>query len=147
MRPHALSLMAIVIALCAAALGASRAAANTLDVTVEGLRSSRGQVLIGLHATASSFPSRWAEAVAVIRLPADLRPSVATFQDVPPGRYALVVVHDEDGDGEMSKTFIGFPREGFGASNNPTFLGPPRFGSASFALEGPMRTTIRIVYP
>lgn len=123
------------------------AVANTIDVTVDGVRSARGQILIALHNTPSSFPSRWSGAVATLRVPAGPRPVVATFRNVPPGDYALVAVHDEDGDGQMTKSLIGFPQEGFGTSNNPGFLGPPRFRAARFTLDSPARIAIRMVYP
>ena len=127
--------------------GASGALADTIEVRVEGLRSSQGQILIALHDTPSSFPSRWSAALATQRLPAGQRPLVVTFRGVAPGSYALIAVHDEDGDGQMTKSPIGFPREGFGTSNNPSFLGPPRFRPALFAHQGPARLTLRMVYP
>lgn len=50
---------------------------------------------------------------------------------LPPGRYALLVFHDEDGNGELARNFLGLPREPTGLSNNvrPRF-GPPRFKDA-----------------
>lgn len=136
-----------VIALVLGAIGAFGAVANTIDVTVDGVRSTHGQILIALHDTAGNFPSRWSGAVATVRVPAGQRPVAATFRDVPQGTYALIAVHDEDGDGRMTKSLIGLPREGFGTSNNPAFLGPPRFGPARFTLQGPVRISIRLVYP
>lgn len=141
-------IIALVVGVCAvSALVASRAAADTIEVTVEGVRSSRGQILIALHDTPSGFPGRWSGAVAIMRVPANQRPVAAAFRDAAPGDYAVIAVHDEDGDGQMTKSFIGFPQEGFGVSNNPTFLGPPRFGRARFSVDGLKRVTIRMVYP
>lgn len=136
-----------VLGLVALITDSSRALANTIDVTVDGVRSSRGQILIALHDTPASFTSRWSGAVATLRVPAGQRPVVVTFRDVPPGIYALIAVHDEDDDGQMTKSLIGFPQEGFGTSNNPGFLGPPRFRAARFTLDSPARIAIRMVYP
>jgi uncharacterized protein (DUF2141 family) len=85
--------------------------------------------------------------VSIQRLPAAQRPLVVTFRGVVPGSYALIAVHEEDGDGEMTKSPSGFPREGFGTSNNPSFLGPSRFRPALFAHQGLARLTLRMVYP
>ena len=129
-----------------AAGAAAPARADDVAVLVTGLRNASGQVLVALHASADSYPGRWDRAVAVERRPASGAGAPFLLRDVPPGRYAIVVVHDEDGDGEMSKNFLGLPKEGFGASNNPAFLGPPRFESASFVLAGPRTVPVRVVY-
>lgn len=58
-----------------------------------------------------------------------------TFTDVAPGTYAIVVIHDENGNGEMDTNFIGIPTEPGGFSNNaPARMGPARFEDASFAV-------------
>ena len=120
-----------------------RAAADDLTVRVTGLRNDSGVVLIGLHGSAAGFPNRWEQALAVQRVPPG---RMVTFEGVPPGRYAVIAVHDEDGDGVMTKTFLGLPVEGFGTSNNPTFFGPPRFGPAVFELRGSSAIDVKIVY-
>lgn len=139
-------LRAFVALLLAAALpGATGALAAELTVAVSGLRNQNGQALIALHGDSASFPNKWKRALAVKRVPAR-DGAVATFENVAPGRYAVIVVHDEDGNGEMTKTFIGLPVEGFGTSNNPSFFGPPRFGPAVFDLREDGALSIRVVY-
>jgi uncharacterized protein (DUF2141 family) len=55
------------------------------------------------------------------------------FRHVPEGRYAVSIVHDQNGNGKLD-TFAGIPREGFGFSRNPPIrFGPPRFGDAQFS--------------
>lgn len=128
-----------------ALLGATGARAADLNVAVSGLRNQNGQVLIALHDNSASFPNKWTRALAVKRVPSQQGAAV-TFENVAPGRYAVIAVHDEDGNGEMTKTLIGLPVEGFGASNNPSFFGPPRFGSAVFDLREDASLSVRIVY-
>ncbi len=132
--------------LAAAALVAAPAAAETLVVQVQGVRSSTGQIVVGVHDPSGGFPSRWSRALRVARVPAGRGPIVVTFENMPVGRYAVIAVHDEDADGEMTKNLVGIPKEGYGTSNNPTFLGPPRFGPAAFRLEGTVRLTIKVGY-
>lgn len=56
-----------------------------------------------------------------------------TFSGVAPGTYAIVVIHDENGNGEMDTNFLGIPREPGGFSNNaPARMGPARFSEAAF---------------
>jgi outer membrane protein len=55
--------------------------------------------------------------------------------DLPGGDYALVVYHDENGNGRLDKNFIGIPREPLGFSNRYRPKGPPTFSRAAFRLE------------
>lgn len=135
-----------IVAAALGGAGAGDAAAADLTVEVKGLRNAGGQVLIALHQSAAGFPSRWNRALAVKRLPASQSGVAARFEGVMPGRYAVIAVHDEDGDGLMTKTFIGLPVEGFGTSNNPDFFGPPRFSPAAFDVSGDAVISVRIVY-
>ena len=49
------------------------------------------------------------------------------------GTYAIVIYHDENANTDMDTTFIGYPTEGFGFSNNPKlFLAPPSHDEAAF---------------
>ncbi|MCB9762193.1 MAG: DUF2141 domain-containing protein [Alphaproteobacteria bacterium] len=67
----------------------------------------------------------------------------ARFEGLPAGRYAVSVIHDEDGDGELDMRWLPFPGpvEGAGVSNDaPASFGPPSFGDAVFSLPAEGRT-------
>jgi uncharacterized protein (DUF2141 family) len=108
---------------------------TTLDVSVEALRSGKGQIRFCLTADPDNFPECIDDARAVTRsVPAGTRQ--VRFDGLPHGNYALAVIHDENGNGRLD-TFAGIPREGFGFSRNPAIrFGPPRFAAARFALGG-----------
>ena len=58
---------------------------------------------------------------------------VLCFRDVAPGRYAVKLFHDRNGDGELATNLFGIPSEPFGFSNNaPAQFGPPAFADAAF---------------
>ena len=69
------------------------------------------------------------------------------LRGLPPGDYAISVIHDENGDGRLN-TFLGIPREGFGFSRNPRMrMGPPRYEECRIAVNGAsMREAIQIKY-
>ena len=69
------------------------------------------------------------------------------FRDVPQGRYAIALFHDENGNGRMDKMMM-LPKEGFGFSRDaPLEFGPPHFGAASFQVgAAQMRTAIKVRY-
>ena len=121
--------------------------AGELRITVGGIRSAHGTVLIALYDSPASFgkaveasakegflidPDRFA-AVA-LRANAALK-SAVVFSNLEPGRYAAIAFHDENGNGKLDKNFLGIPTEPYGFSNNVQgFLGPPTFDDAAMAL-------------
>lgn len=70
---------------------------------------------------------------------------VARFGKVPPGEYAVVVVHDENGNGKLDKGFLGFGGESYAYSNDahPLF-GRPSFDEVKFAVNGDTRVEISL---
>jgi uncharacterized protein (DUF2141 family) len=59
------------------------------------------------------------------------------FEDIPPGTYAMAVVHDENMNGKLDTNWAGVPTEGYGFSNNAKgVLGAPSFEAASFSYDG-----------
>jgi uncharacterized protein (DUF2141 family) len=147
----------LAFALTALAIPAS---AGELKVTIEGLRSPQGTILIGLYDSAASFDRAIQlsdkagflndgerVAGAALRAGPALRCGIV-FANLPPGRYAIILFHDEDGDGRLSKNFFGVPTEPYGFSNDAQgFLGPPSFAQAAMTLDGGnAATTIKVVY-
>ncbi len=107
---------------------------NTLDVSVSGLRSTKGVVQVCLTARADKFPGCKGD-------PQARRLSVAakdagnfSFRDLPAGNYAMALIHDENANEKLDTTF-GIPREGFGFSMNPAIrFGAPSFKDSQFAI-------------
>lgn len=103
------------------------AAAATLEVSVTGLRSTGGEVGCALYPGAAGFPMEPARAVETWR-PAVAGSVVCVFEALEPGRYAVAVSHDLNGNRRTDANFLGMPTEDWGVSNNvrPT-LRAPRF--------------------
>lgn len=70
------------------------------------------------------------------------------FKDLPHGTFAVSVLHDENGNGKMDKNFVGMPKEGYSASNNPKKKRrAPTFDEAKFSLTSAEQTVeIALVY-
>lgn len=120
--------------------------APSVEVSVEGLRSAKGQILVCLTTNPKAFPdcSKDAGSVRMAVKAAD----AADFRIIAPaaGTYAIALVHDENGNSRMDMALF-LPREGFGFSRNPAIrMGPPKFKSASFAVGGAAHQTIRMKY-
>ena len=128
--------MRFVALMALALIGAGPPATGEVVVSVSGLRSAKGVVAACLTRVKSAFPD-CARDPAARRLTVPAR-EVATirFAALPPGRYAVALLHDENGNGRADMALI-VPREGFGFSRDAAVrFGPPRFGKASFAVDG-----------
>jgi uncharacterized protein (DUF2141 family) len=122
---------------------AAQPAGGDLVVQVQGLRNGNGQVACALFASADGFPGDRAKAVRKVAGPIAAAVGTCRFAAVPPGVYAIAVIHDENGNGKMDKNFMGLPSEGFGASNDPqTKFGPPKYADAQFTHAAAPQTLV-----
>ncbi len=135
------------MALAATLLGGASERGGEISLTVTGLRSTKGQVLVCLTREADAFPDCSKSAGARTAIMPAARPE-ATFDRLPQGRYAISVLHDENGNGRADKTLGLIPREGFGFSRDaPVRLGPPSFAQAAFEVDGQdVKQSIRMRY-
>jgi uncharacterized protein (DUF2141 family) len=64
-----------------------------------------------------------------------------------PGQYAIILFHDENGNGKLDTNALGVPSEPYGFSNNVRgFLGPPTFQDAIMQVNGDKAVRIVLVY-
>ena len=92
-----------------------------------------GTVIAMLFNSSSTFVDL-RDPVKVIKLPSGGTTS-GRISDLASGEYALVVYHDENGNGRLDENFIGIPNEPLGFSNRYWPKGPPTFAKAAFTLE------------
>ncbi|MBS0474469.1 MAG: DUF2141 domain-containing protein [Proteobacteria bacterium] len=116
----------------------------TLQVSLTGIQHDRGSMRVGLYSDPMTFRKE-AQAVSIQQVPAQPGTATVSFSALPPGRYAIMAYHDEDGNGELNRRFGMFPTEGYGLSNNPTVSGPPAFEDSAFeVVAGESPTSVRI---
>lgn len=124
----------------AALLLSSSAFAADLQLVVRNVRSSEGFVLVSIFDDSGAFPDHPEEAVMKLKLTV-AQAANYLVQGLPPGEYAIALLHDENGNGKMDKKAFGIPKEGFGFSNDAmgTF-GPPKFKKAAFVVKDALVT-------
>lgn len=111
-----------------------------IHVQILGIRNSTGTVACALFESRIGFPAEFLSAATNVMV-IKIRKSQArcTFEDIPPGTYAIGVIHDENMNGKLDSNRLGFPTEGYGFSNDARELfGPPSFSAASFPYDGRM---------
>lgn len=105
----------------------------TLRLHVDGLRNSIGVVGTAIYKSPAGWPEdasrafrRWPTPIATGQ-----REVTVVAQDLPPGDYGVVVIHDENMNQKLDRNLFGWPREGFGFANNPHVrLSAPSFKEA-----------------
>ena len=109
-----------------------------IHVNILEIRNSAGTADCALFNSPDGFPNEFlhfATNVMVIKI-RDTK-ARCDFEDIPPGTYALAVIHDENMDGELDTKWPGIPREDYGFSNDAKgFLSAPSFPAASFQYDG-----------
>ena len=129
----------LVAPLVTVALMSIAAAAHSaeLRLTVDGIRSEQGKVMVALHAPKSgvSFPDG-AGAVAAQWRAARSGALEFVFTGLPAGRFAIAVFHDENGNDALDTNLLGIPKEGYAFSENARgFAGPPSFDAAAVEIN------------
>ncbi len=112
------------------------AADAQLVVQLQGVRDEAGQLRVSLYAEPDSFRKE-DKALRVLAQPAAKGDARLVFADLPPGRYAVMAYHDENADNKLNLRFGMFPTEGYGLSNNPKVMGPPKFADSAFEVAAP----------
>jgi len=118
--------------------------ASGLVVKVNGLKSSRGDIIFALYNSSKTFTTKQLFKSAI--LPIDHRHAQWVIKALPPGDYALVLVHDKNGNHDMDRNMLGIPEEPYAFSNNVTgFMGAPGFDKAKFTVDQGMKVvTVRL---
>ena len=120
---------------------------SDITVKVTGLTNNTGQLVISLHLSENGFPEE--NAYRQLYIP-EFDSPVATiiFKDVPFGKGALSILHDENNSGEMDFNFVHYPKEGFGFYKDfKVVLRRPEFEEVSFDISKPkMEVELKMQY-
>jgi uncharacterized protein (DUF2141 family) len=89
--------------------------------TLPGHETPKARSELQLFSVGEGFPNDASKAIQVQSADIDPQTSSAqiVFTNVPEGVYAVSVFHDENMNQRLDKNFMGVPKEGYVASNNP----------------------------
>lgn len=125
------------------------ATACSLAVHVDGFRNSKGVIGAAVFKNKAGWPEDDAQAFVRRAIPiASKSEAVLTFPDVPVGRYAIVVLHDENANHRLDRNIFRVPKEGFGFANNPHVgLSAPSWQDSSVQITCPAtEVQIHLIY-
>lgn len=136
-------LLVVILVLCTSASNSGGTA--YLNVKITNIASKKGRIEIGLYNNYKKFP-KVGKTHQMVRVKPTGSVLIHKFKNLSPGRYALCIYHDRNGDMKINKNFIGVPTEPYAFSNNfrPKFSAP-KFSDCSFSLKKARMVTIRLV--
>lgn len=112
---------------------AHAATGSSITVVMDNFRNDKGVALISLFASPDGFPQNYKKAYRYAKAPVRNGRARYTFNNIPAGRYAVSMLHDEDGNACMSCLLFVIPKEGFGVSREENSgFGIPHFDRSSF---------------
>lgn len=120
-------------ALLLSALFAASAAAQAAELTVvlHDVRAQTGLIKIALVDSQAGWDGQ-AAPVQATGAPPSGGQATFVFKDLKPGAYAVLITHDENGNGQLDTNAMGMPLEGYGFSNNPRVMRKPTWDEARF---------------
>ncbi|MCP4697074.1 MAG: DUF2141 domain-containing protein [Gammaproteobacteria bacterium] len=106
--------------------------AADLKISIQGAQPQQGFLRLGLFDKPDGFPA--GKPAHGRNLEVEKDETVTTkFTDLPPGRYALAVFQDKNGNKKLDTNFFGVPKELYGFSHIDK-AGEPEFEEAAFEL-------------
>jgi uncharacterized protein (DUF2141 family) len=137
----------LLLSLLLLALLAVPAEAARIVVTIDGMHSAKGDLVVALYSRPDGFPDGdYSDRHTKVK--ASTEPVTIVFDGLQPGLYALGAYHDENANGRFDTNFIGYPAEGYALSNGiRAIISRPRFVDAAFAVPaGEKRVSLHIKY-
>lgn len=117
----------------------------TLDVTVTGIRSTKGALSVCVMPDKTGFPAcEKVGAATKQRVAISGGTMQVRFTGLATRSYAITAFHDEDGDGKLKTNFIGIPREGVGVSGSAG--GIPSFSKSAIPVGPGTKVTLAMRY-
>jgi len=128
------------LALSAAAVPVASA---DLTITITGIEEPGGMIHWAVFDSPETYAGDGAPVIAARSRVADAGLS-ATVHGLSPGRYAVRLFHDSNGNGELDRNVLGIPSEAYGFSNDAGARGPASFEEAAVVVEGNARIEVRL---
>lgn len=122
--------------------------AQTVIVTIEGLRNNQGLVSLGIFKNQEQFAQEKPVKKQLFTKTGTKAGLLVVELKLEPGNYAIALLDDENKDGKMNYNWIGVPLEGFGFSNFVSSgLSKPDYSDFDFVVKpGENRVHIKMRY-
>ena len=110
--------------------------AATLTVNITDVTKAVGKMAVKLVASSDAYDGKAKATAAQMLDVKSIEPISMTFTDLKPGTYSVMVMQDENSNGQLDSNILGIPKEGYGFSNNPRVMRRPSFDETKFEVKG-----------
>ncbi len=110
----------------------------SVNVKIQNISNNTGVIACAIFESKEGFPGKFLIFGSKVMI-TQIRGEDASFKfsDIRPGKYAIVVIHDENFNGELDTNMFGIPKEGYGFSSDAEVtLSAPSFSDAEFLYDG-----------
>ena len=148
MKITIITLLAFALSLTLYSFAKPNAKTLSLTIEVKNLRSEKGVVQFALYNKDGSIPDEdYENYYKIVKGEIVNGSSTITFKNIPSGKYAVNILHDENKNGKIDKGFI-LPIEGIGFSNFQSIglTNRPNFSKASFELKENKTINVKVIY-
>ena len=148
MKTAIIILIAFALSLTLYSFAKPNADTYSLTIEVKNLRNAKGVVQFALYNKDGSIPDEdYENYYKILKGEIVNNSSTITFKNIPSGKYAVNILHDENKNGKIDKGFI-LPIEGIGFSNFQSIglTNRPNFSKASFELKGNKTINVKVIY-
>ena len=115
------------------------------SIIIQGVEHEEGKIDVKIYKDKKTFLKEEL-AVESVRKKPTKGETIIPLTKVHEGQVAIVVYHDEDGNGELKTGLFWQPKEGFAFSNNYIPKGPPKFKKTSIQLVHGVSIVIKLNY-
>ncbi len=148
MKKTIIILISFVLVVLLSSYSSQKQESFSLTVEVADLRNSEGTVLFALYNREDAFPDEhYKKYFKKLTGKIVNGASSVTFENLPAGKYAVNILHDENNDGKIKKGLI-MPKEGIGFSNYKSigFSNRPSFSKAFINVQTDTKIKVGIIY-
>jgi len=146
-RKNILRCMSALYAAFLTLLFAANSFAGNLSIDVTGIRSERGNIMVGLYTSVKNYKAD-IQADGLLKKAIEGEETI-NVPNLDKGNYIVAIFHDENNNGKLDTNWLGIPDEGYGFSNNPSSrFGPPDMKRSVFQVDaaGVRRISIQLKY-
>ncbi len=101
----------------------------TVTLNIENVLNGNGSILASLHNSETFMKGAGLDHIKMDSKKGTL---TLTFENVAPGTYAIMVLHDENDNQRMDLEANGMPKENYATTGVMEMYGPPSFDSSKF---------------
>jgi uncharacterized protein (DUF2141 family) len=110
----------------------------SLNVKIQNISNNNGVIACAIFESEKGFPNKSIKFASKIILTQIVGKGASfKFSDIKPGKYAIIVIHDENCNTKLDTNMFGIPTEGYGFSSGAEVTwSAPSFSDAAFSYDG-----------